>query len=77
MARRWAVLPAAAMVTCFTSGWLLQRQVSAGGRGDVYQEARLFETVLAFVRDYHVDSVAEPDLYRRAADGLLANLRDP
>ena len=77
MARRWTVLPAAAMVTCFTSGWLLQRQVSAGGRGDVYQEARLFETVLAFVRDYHVDSVAEPDLYRRAADGLLANLRDP
>jgi carboxyl-terminal processing protease len=75
MARRWAVLPAAAMVTCFTSGWLLQRQVAAGG--DVYQQARLFETVMAYVRDYHVDSLAEPELYRRAADGLLANLQDP
>lgn len=75
MARRWTVLPAAAMVTCFTSGWLLQRQVAAGG--DVYQQARLFETVMAHVRDYHVDSIGEPELYRRAADGLLANLRDP
>jgi carboxyl-terminal processing protease len=75
MAGRWTVLPAAAMVTCFTSGWLLQRQVEAGG--DVYQQARLFETVMAYVRDYHVDSIAEPELYRRAADGLLANLHDP
>jgi carboxyl-terminal processing protease len=75
MARRWAVLPAAGMVTCFTSGWLLQREVAAGG--DVYQQARLFETVIAHVRDYHVDSIAEPELYRRAADGLLGNLDDP
>jgi carboxyl-terminal processing protease len=75
MARRWTVLPAAAMVTCFTSGWLLQRQVTAAG--DVYQQARLFETVMAYVRDYHVDSIAEPELYRRATDGLLANLHDP
>ena len=75
MPRRWTVLPAAAMVTCFTSGWLLQRQV--GAAGDVYQQARLFETVMAHVRDYHVDSIGEPELYRRAADGLLANLRDP
>jgi carboxyl-terminal processing protease len=63
------------MVACFTGGWLLQRQVSAGG--DVYQQARLFETVLEHVRDYHVDSLGEPELYRRAADGLLAELRDP
>jgi carboxyl-terminal processing protease len=75
MARRWTVLAAAVMVTCFTSGWLLQRQVAAGG--DVYQQARLFETVMAYVRDYHVDSIGETELYRRAADGLLANLRDP
>jgi carboxyl-terminal processing protease len=75
MARRWSAVPAAAMVACFSGGWLLQRQVAAGG--DVYQQARLFETVLAHVRDYHVDSIAEPELYRKAADGLLAGLRDP
>ena len=75
MARRWTVLPAAAMVTCFTSGWLLQQEVADGG--NVYQQARLFETVMAYVRDYHVDSIGEPELYRRAADGLLANLHDP
>ena len=75
MPRRWTVLPAAAMITCVTGGWLLQREVAA--QGDVYQQARLFETVMAYVRDYHVDSIGEPELYRRAADGLLATLHDP
>jgi carboxyl-terminal processing protease len=75
MPRRWKVLAAAAMVTCFTSGWFLQRQLAAGG--DVYQQARLFENVLAHVRDYHVDSIGEPELYRKATDGMLAQLRDP
>jgi len=75
MPRRWKVLAAVAMVSCFTSGWLLQRQVAAAG--DVYQQARLFESVLAHVRDYHVDSTPEPELYRKATDGMLAQLRDP
>jgi carboxyl-terminal processing protease len=69
------VLATVAMVSCFTSGWILQRQLAAGG--DVYQQARLFESVLAHVRDYHVDSIAEPELYRKAIDGMLAQLRDP
>jgi len=75
MPRRWKVLAAAAMVTCFTSGYLLQRQLAPNG--DVYQEARLFETVLAHVRDYHVDSIGETDLYRKATDGLLGRPGDP
>jgi carboxyl-terminal processing protease len=75
MPRRWKVLATAAMVSCFTSGWFLQRQLGPGG--DVYNQARLFENVLAHVRDYHVDSIPEPELYHRAADGLLTQLRDP
>jgi carboxyl-terminal processing protease len=75
MPRRWQLLATIAMVTCFTSGWFLQRQAAA--TGDVYQQARLFETVLEHVRDYHVDSVGENDLYRKATDGLLTQLRDP
>jgi carboxyl-terminal processing protease len=75
MPRRWKALAAIAMATCFTSGWLLQRELAP--EGDVYQQARLFESVLAHVRDYHVDSLPEPELYRKAADGLLAQLRDP
>ena len=75
MLRRWKVLPAAAMVSCFTGGWYLQRQLAGGG--DVYQQARLFENVLAHVRDYHVDSIGEPELYRQATEGMLAQLRDP
>ncbi len=75
MSRRWKVLATVALVSCFTSGGFLQRQLATGG--DVYQQARLFENVLAHVRDYHVDSITEPELYRKATDGLLAELRDP
>ncbi len=74
MSRRWKVLAAAAMVSCFTSGWFLQ-QLSAGG--EVYQQARLFENVLAHIRDHHVDSIGESELYRSATVGMLAQLRDP
>ena len=75
MSRRWAVSAVLAMLVCFSSGWLLQRRLGAGA--DVYQQARLFETVLAHVRDYHVDSVPEAELYRRATDGMLKELHDP
>jgi carboxyl-terminal processing protease len=75
MPRRWKVLATVAMVSCFITGWFLQRRLAAGG--DVYQQARLFENVLAHVRDYHVDSITEPELYRKATGGLLAQLRDP
>jgi hypothetical protein len=75
MPRRWQVLAGIATVSCFTSGWFLQRKLAAVG--DVYQQARLFENVMAHVRDYHLDSIAEPELYRKASDGLLAQLHDP
>ena len=75
MNRRWTVPAVAALVACFTSGWFLQSLV--GARADVYREARLFETVLSHVRDYHVDSLAEAELYVRASDGLLKQLHDP
>ena len=75
MPRRWKVLATVAMVSCFISGWFLQRQLTAGG--DVYQQARLFENVLAHVREYYVDSIAEPELYHKATEGMLTRLRDP
>ncbi len=75
MRRRFIVPGAVALAACLTGGWLLQRQVAVDG--DVYQQARLFETVLAHVRDYHVDSLSEAELYRRSVDGLLGQLHDP
>src|SRR5438876_86302 len=58
-----------------TGGWLLQRE--AGPTGSVYQQARLFEDVLAHVADYYVDSLDERRLYQMAIDGLLDELHDP
>jgi carboxyl-terminal processing protease len=75
MTRRWILPAAVALVACFSGGWLLQRRLGVGQ--DVYQQARLFEQVLAHVRDYQVDSLSEADLYRRAIDGMLGQLHDP
>ena len=75
MNRRWTVPAVLALVVCFTSGWYLQSRL--GPNGGVYREARLFETVLAHVRDYHVDSLPEAELYAQATEGLLHELHDP
>ncbi len=75
MLRRWMIPAILALVVCSSGGWLFQREVAAGS--DVYQQARLFEDVLAHVRDYHVDSLPEAELYQRAITGMLKELRDP
>jgi carboxyl-terminal processing protease len=75
MNRRWTVPAVLALVVCFTSGWFLQSRLAP--HGEVYREARLFETVLAHVRDYHVDSLPEAELYVQATEGLLHQLHDP
>lgn len=64
-----------AVVSFFTGGWLLQRGAAADG--NVYQQARLFDDVLSHVSQYYVDSLSETSLYRKATDGLLAELHDP
>ncbi len=75
MRRRWTVPAVLAMVACFTGGWILQGRLA--GRSDPYQQARIFEEVLLHVRDFHVDSLTESELYVRATRGLLKELHDP
>ncbi|HXI20197.1 MAG TPA: S41 family peptidase, partial [Gemmatimonadales bacterium] len=45
--------------------------------GNVYQAARLFDDVLAHVSAYYVDSIPQGELYRKATNGLLEELKDP
>src|SRR3989449_1038900 len=73
--RKLSVVAGIAVVALATGGWLLQRE--AGPTGSVYQQARLFEDVLAHVADYYVDSLDERRLYQMAIDGLLDELHDP
>jgi carboxyl-terminal processing protease len=75
MRQRWSVIGLVAVVSFFTGGWLLQRGAAADG--NVYQQARLFDDVLSHVSQYYVDSMSESSLYRKATDGLLAELNDP
>jgi len=67
-----AAVVAAALVS---GGWFLQRETEPAG--SVYQQARLFDDVLAHVADYYVDSLDEKQLYQMAIDGMLDQLHDP
>lgn len=63
-------------VIAFASGgWLLQR--GSDRAGNVYQQARLFENVVAYLAEYYVDSLDEGRLYDLAIDGMLKELGDP
>jgi carboxyl-terminal processing protease len=73
--RKIAIVAAVAVVALASGGWLLQRD--SGPSGSVYQQARLFDDVLARVADFYVDSIDEKQLYQMAIDGLLDQLHDP
>ena len=75
MRQRWGVIGLVAVISFLSGGWLLQRGVAAGG--NVYQQARLFDDVLSHVHNYYVDSIGETDLYDKATNGMLEELKDP
>ena len=60
--RNVVIVSAAAGLALATGGWLLQRETEP--TGSVYQQARLFEDVLAHVADFYVDSIEERRLNR-------------
>jgi carboxyl-terminal processing protease len=72
---RWGGLLAILVLSVISGGWLLRRK--AAPEGSVYQQARLFENVVASIHDHYIDSLGEGDLYQTAAKGLVASLRDP
>ena len=75
MRQRWSLIAMVAVISFFSGGWLLQRGVAVGG--NVYQQARLFDDVLSHVHTYYVDSLGETDLYQKATNGMLEQLKDP
>ena len=70
-----AVVAVVALAALASGGWFLQQQTEPAG--SVYQQARLFDDVLAHVADYYVDSLDERQLYQMAIDGMLDQLGDP
>jgi carboxyl-terminal processing protease len=75
MRQRWSLIALVAIISFFTGGWLLQQ--GSARDGNVYQQARLFDDVLSHVSAYYVDSIPQSDLYQKASEGLLAELKDP
>ncbi len=72
---RWGGLIAILVLAIISGGWLLRRK--AAPDGSVYQQARLFENVVASIHSHYIDSMEEGDLYQTAAKTLVASLRDP
>ena len=76
MIRHKGFVVAAVISAALMSGaWFLQRETEPAG--SVYQQARLFDDVLAHVADYYVDSLDERQLYQMAIEGMLDQLHDP
>ena len=73
-AKRFLIVAAVSAAALVSGGWLLQRDSTGGS---VYQQARLFDDVLAHVADFYVDSIDERQLYQMAIDGMLDQLHDP
>jgi carboxyl-terminal processing protease len=72
---RWGGLIAVLVLATISGGWLLRRK--AAPDGSVYQQARLFENVVASIHNHYLDSIGEGDLYHTAANALVASLHDP
>jgi carboxyl-terminal processing protease len=72
---RWTGLIAILTLSVISGGWLLRRK--AAPEGTVYQQARLFENVVASIHNHYIDSLPEGDLYQTAAKSLIASLHDP
>jgi carboxyl-terminal processing protease len=72
---RWTGLIAILALTILSGGWLLRRK--AAPEGTVYQQARLFENVVASIHTHYIDSLGEGDLYQTAAKALVSSLHDP
>src|SRR5215208_6777126 len=72
---RWTGLIAILALSILSGGWLLRRK--AAPEGTVYQQARLFENVVASIHTHYIDSLGDGDLYQTAAKALVASLRDP
>ena len=72
---RWGGLIAVLALVTISGGWLLRRK--AAPDGTVYQQARLFENVVASIQTNFIDSLGEGDLYQTAAKALVSSLHDP
>ncbi len=69
---------AALLILCtalVSGGWLLQRGLQSDD--SAINRARLFDQVFTHIRQQYVDSLEEGELFRRAVDGLLSELKDP
>ncbi|HEU5049764.1 MAG TPA: S41 family peptidase [Gemmatimonadales bacterium] len=73
MKHRWGVIGFVAVMSFASGGFLLQRSVQA----DAASEESLFDDVMSHVNNYYVDSLGSADLYRRATEGMLDQLKDP
>lgn len=72
---RWVALTSVVAISFLSGAWLTRAKPSA--EGSVYQQARLFENVVGAIHRHYIDSMAEGDLYQRAAHALVTSLNDP
>src|SRR5690242_6032416 len=75
MRSRAGIVAAVLGVALVSGGWLMQ--AGYDGAGSHVTSARLFDEVMKRVENFYVDTITEPQLYRKAVYGFLLELHDP
>jgi carboxyl-terminal processing protease len=76
MMRRLGALALVGVLSFFSGGWLLHRSEPAA-EGNLYQQARVLETVLSVIHEHSLDSPDQTELFQNTARTLVAQLKDP
>jgi carboxyl-terminal processing protease len=75
MLKRLGALVFVAVLSFLSGGWLLHRQPTAAG--NLYEQARILETVLSLIHDHALIAPAQGELFQNAARNLVTQLKDP
>jgi C-terminal processing protease CtpA/Prc len=75
MKHRLGALAFVAVLSFISGGWLLHREPAA--EGNLYQQARILETVLSVIHDHSLIATDQGELFQNTARTLVAQLNDP
>ncbi|HET7601341.1 MAG TPA: S41 family peptidase [Gemmatimonadales bacterium] len=75
MKHRLGALALVAVLSFISGGWLLHREPAA--EGNLYQQARILETVLSVIHDHSLIATDQRELFQNTARTLVGQLKDP
>ncbi len=73
---RWPLVAFIGALSFFAGGWMMQSG-SVRATSSTVSSPQLFNEVMGTVSEYYVDTLTREQLFQKATEGLLAELKDP